>query len=40
MRTFHGEWFGKMFHRPSRRVVSFLTHHGHVDSSGRALRRG
>jgi hypothetical protein len=40
MRTFHGEWFGKMFTRPCRRVVSFLTHHGHVDSSGRALRRG
>src|SRR5215469_10270487 len=35
MRTFHGDWFGRMFCRPSRRVVSFLTHHGHVDSTGR-----
>jgi hypothetical protein len=40
MRTFHGEWFGRAFTRPARRVVSFLTHYGHVDSSGRALRRG
>jgi hypothetical protein len=24
MRTFHGEWFGKMFSRPCRRVKSFL----------------
>jgi hypothetical protein len=39
-KTFHGEWFGKMFCRPCRRVTSFLTQHGHVDSSGRALRRG
>jgi hypothetical protein len=38
MRTFHGDWFGKMFTRPCRRVTSFLTHHGFVDSSGRALR--
>jgi hypothetical protein len=40
MTTFHGDWFGRAFTRPARRVVSFLTHHGHVDSSGRALRRG
>jgi hypothetical protein len=39
MRTFHGEWFGKMFCRPCRRVVSFTTPHGPMDASGRYLRR-
>jgi hypothetical protein len=38
MRTFHGEWFGKMFTRPGRRVTSFRTDHGYVSADGRPLR--
>ena len=37
--NFYGqESFVKEFTRPGRRVVSFLTSHGFVDASGRALR--
>ena len=32
------ECFVKDMTRPDRRVVSFMTPHGHVDASGRALR--
>ena len=32
MRTFHGEWFGKAFCRPSRRVKSFLFDRSKVSS--------
>ena len=35
---FGNHCFVKYMGRPGRRVVSFLTNHGHVDAGGRALR--